>query len=107
MISPASSVTGHCWSCTNPLSASDYGRQDSCPKCGRDTHVCLGCFFNDRNYNNECKEPQADRVVDKEKSNFCDYFKPKLVTSGNSNPISATSSRDAALAAAEALFKKK
>jgi hypothetical protein len=23
---------------------------------------------------NECREPSAERVVDKEKANFCDYF---------------------------------
>ncbi len=43
-----------------------------------------------------------DRVVDKEKSNFCDYFK-----AGNPGSVTGTSKIDAARAAAEALFKKK
>lgn len=96
---------GLCWSCSTALSASDYGRQDSCPKCGRDTHVCKGCSFYDPAYNNECREPQADRVVDKEKSNFCDYFKPSKNNLGKNNR--AGDSRESLKAAAEALFKKK
>jgi hypothetical protein len=46
----------------------------------------------------------ADRVVDKEKFNFCDYFKPSEGTSASSGELSP---REKALKAAEALFKKK
>jgi len=52
--------------------------------------------------NNSCRENQADRVVDKERSNFCDYFRPS-----DRAPATAASSRDAMKAAADALFKKK
>lgn len=31
----------------------------------------------DPSRNNECAEPQSDRVVDKTASNFCDYFEPR------------------------------
>ena len=31
-------------------------------------------FYSETSYN-ECKESQADRVLDKEKANYCDYFK--------------------------------
>jgi hypothetical protein len=51
--------------------------------------------------NNECRESQADRVVEKEKANFCDYFKPSGSSSGNA------ASRDSLKSAADALFKKK
>ncbi|MBI4411014.1 MAG: hypothetical protein HY541_00835 [Deltaproteobacteria bacterium] len=37
-------------------------------------HICKNCEFYDRAAYNECSEPQAERVLDKEKSNFCDYF---------------------------------
>jgi len=93
---------GNCWSCGTELTALDYGREDTCRKCGRDTKVCKGCIYYDRDSNNECRENQADRVVDKERSNFCDYFKPNK--GGGSNP---NASRDAMKAAADALFKKK
>lgn len=50
------------------------GRRDQCPFCGRDLHICLNCRFYDPGAYNQCHEPQAERVVDKERSNFCDYF---------------------------------
>jgi hypothetical protein len=93
---------GLCWNCGVQLSYLEYGRQDSCKKCGRDTRTCRGCVFHDKNFNNECKESQADRVVDKEKSNFCDYFKPR-----GTGPAHVAEARDAMKAAAEALFKKR
>lgn len=93
-------ASGTCWSCGNKLTSLDYGRQDDCNQCGRDTHVCKNCIHFDGAYNNSCKENQADRVVDKEKANFCDYFAPKQGGAG-SGP-----GRDALKAAAEALFKK-
>jgi hypothetical protein len=93
---------GLCWNCGNPLSPLDYGRGDTCSQCGRDTRVCKGCSFYDKQSNNECRESQADRVVEKERSNFCDYFRPR-----SSSISSQTPSRDALRAAAEALFKKK
>jgi hypothetical protein len=40
-------------------------------------------------------------VVDKERANFCDYFRPKAGIGGG------TATRDAMKAAAEALFRKK
>jgi hypothetical protein len=93
---------GTCWYCAATLTPLDYGRADSCRKCGRDTRVCKGCEFYDPSYNNECREPQADRVVEKEKSNFCDYFKPASRAGTDPNR-----SREVMRAAAEALFKKK
>ncbi|MCB0330855.1 MAG: hypothetical protein KDD70_14380 [Bdellovibrionales bacterium] len=50
------------------------GRTDSCPACGSDIHSCIQCKHYDKSAYNECREPQAERVVDKERSNFCDYF---------------------------------
>jgi hypothetical protein len=91
---------GNCWNCGATLTVLDYGRADTCLKCGKDTKVCKNCVFFDPNYNNQCIENQADRVVEKERSNFCDYFKPKA------GGGSGTSSRDSLKAAADALFKK-
>jgi hypothetical protein len=90
---------GNCWNCGAPLTALDYGRADTCRKCGRDTKVCKGCEFYDRDAHNECRETQADRVVEKERSNFCDYFRPNAGKGAN-----AGESRDAMKAAADALF---
>lgn len=52
------------------------GRRDTCLQCGADLHVCLNCEFYDPKAYNECREPQADRVLEKDRSNFCDYFSP-------------------------------
>jgi hypothetical protein len=93
---------GTCWNCGAALTPLDYGRADTCRQCGRDTKVCKGCEFYDKNRNNECRESQAERVVDKERSNFCDYFKP-----ARGNPDTAAQSREALRSAAESLFKKK
>lgn len=94
-------LKGNCWHCGTDLSHLDFGRQEVCGKCGRDTRVCKNCGFYERGAHNDCREPQAERVVDKERSNFCDYFKPR--TGGGSG----APERDALRAAAEALFKKK
>ncbi len=50
------------------------GRSETCPSCGADLHVCLNCRFYSLGAYNDCTEPQAERVVDKRRSNFCDYF---------------------------------
>jgi hypothetical protein len=93
---------GNCWNCGTALAPSDYTRGDSCPACGRDTKTCRGCEFYDRGSNNDCREPQAERVLEKERSNFCDYFRPSSrATLGKGSVL------DEARAAAEALFGKK
>lgn len=93
---------GSCHSCSAELAHLDYGRGDSCPQCGRDTRVCRNCTFFDGSAHNQCRENQADRVVDKDRSNFCDYFSPRAAGTGANAP-----SRDALKAAADALFRKK
>lgn len=76
------------------------GRKDSCPNCLSDIRCCKMCLFYDPKAYNECRESSADRITDKEKANFCDYFK---LGDKNSNP---DQERQDALARAAALFKK-
>jgi hypothetical protein len=76
------------------------GRRDTCSSCMADIRCCKMCQFYDPKAYNECRESQADRVQDKEKANFCDYFK---IGSPGSNP---DKERQDALAKAAALFKK-
>ncbi|MBN2109353.1 MAG: hypothetical protein JW832_18135 [Deltaproteobacteria bacterium] len=65
----------YCHSCKKPIETSErIGRADTCPHCGTDLHCCLNCRFYDSGSHNKCRETQAERVVDKENSNFCDYF---------------------------------
>jgi hypothetical protein len=91
-----------CWNCGTALTPLDFGRQDTCRQCGRDTRTCKACVHFEPSANNQCRENQADRVVDKERSNFCDYFRPNP-----SLKAAGAASRDALKSAAEALFKKK
>jgi len=49
-------------------------RDSSCTSCGRDLHACVQCRFYDRHAHNQCREPNAEWVTDRERRNFCDYF---------------------------------
>ena len=70
--------TFSCYSCKASVTVIDgrVGRSETCDKCGADLHVCYNCQHYDSAVYNECREPMADRVVDKDRRNFCDYFLP-------------------------------
>lgn len=93
----------NCYKCQNKLEASDFGRQDTCRQCGVDTRCCHNCLHYDRHAYNECRESSADRVVDKEKANFCDYFKP---SQNQTNTPPQTDPVAQAKAKLDALFKR-
>ncbi len=57
------------------------GRQTCCPACSAWLHCCMACRFYDTSRFNDCGEPAADRVVDKEVANFCDYWEGSAGTS--------------------------
>jgi len=64
-----------CHRCKKELEVGNrVGRKETCPFCGTDLRVCLNCRFYDVSAYNQCREPQAERVVDKDRSNFCEYF---------------------------------
>ena len=56
---------------------SPYSRYEECSACKADLHVCLMCREHDPSVSDGCREDRADFVLDKEKANFCDYFKPR------------------------------
>jgi hypothetical protein len=95
----------HCFKCNREFLLSGgqrIGRRESCGSCGSDLHVCRNCSHHDRSAYNECREPQAERVLDKERSNMCDYFTPR------SGGASATGEKQKGdhLKSLEDLFKK-
>jgi hypothetical protein len=49
-------------------------REDECPHCSQDLHCCRNCRFHEPAVSNQCSEPQADYVSDKERANFCEFF---------------------------------
>ena len=67
----------HCFHCQkNNVVGDRVGRRETCAHCGWDLHVCYNCQHYDQSAYNECRETQAERVLEKDKSNFCDYFSP-------------------------------
>jgi hypothetical protein len=92
-----------CHKCGKPLSDTlkvMVSRSDICPHCRADIRSCKMCQFYDVKAYNDCRESSADRIVEKEKANFCDYF--KIGSAGND----ADKARQDAIAKAAALFKK-
>ncbi len=59
------------------------GRRDRCEGCGVDLHCCRQCRFYDPRACNACAEPQAERVLQKDRANFCEYFTPGAQPSGD------------------------
>ena len=78
------------------------GRRDHCPHCGSDLRCCCNCAFYDISYANACRETQADRVSDKERSNFCDFFRAGTRSAAAPKRDQAVTAKDKL----EALFKK-
>ena len=68
-----------CFKCKNPVASESISFRDECPKCGWDLHVCLNCSFYDEGKANRCREPQADYVKERDRANYCEYFRLKVV----------------------------
>lgn len=99
----ASATEPKCFYCDQPLEypRGNVGREQMCAHCSSDVHVCLNCRHYDPSAYNECSEPMAERVVDKDRRNFCDYF--YLEGRGKAKP---NESKAAALKKLDDLFKK-
>ncbi len=96
--------TMSCAFCRGSLNvAGPIGRKDTCPHCQRDLRCCKQCRFYDRNAYNACREVLAQRIIDKERSNLCDYF----VLRGSKAERRSSDRVKEAKQALEALFKKK
>ena len=76
------------------------GFREACEGCGRDLHVCKNCRFHDPSAYNECREPNAERVSDREQANRCEYYVP--LAAGRRDEMDAGGARSEL----DALFKK-
>lgn len=83
----------------NPLTGK-IGRNEVCVSCGADLRCCLNCTHYDLGRYNSCREPQAERVLDKDKRNFCDFFSVGKAGAAKKDPAAGAKSR------LDALFKK-
>lgn len=97
----AGETRGHCWHCGAGLTALDYGRECECPGCSAPTRCCRNCRHFAPGRANECMEPQVERVIDKARSNFCEWFEPAM----NPGPGATAPDAESLRRAAEALFR--
>ena len=68
-----------CWKCGVSIEDLPFplGRESECKNCRAQLHVCRLCEFFNPSRAEQCDEPIADYVREKDRANFCDYFKPK------------------------------
>jgi hypothetical protein len=94
-----------CWKCGASLThlSLPLTRRDICKQCNADLHACKLCEFYDLSKAKHCREPIAEEVSDKQRANFCDYFKPKAGVYSNKQQSEA----EQAKAQLDALFGKK
>ena len=70
-----------CWSCGKPTGiVGKVMRADSCVECLADLRCCRGCRHFDPTRRFQCRENIEHAVVNKEKSNFCDFFQMRDVS---------------------------
>jgi len=90
-----------CYRCGTPFDGERVPVRGVCARCAAFLHCCRNCDFYAPGLANDCREPRAERVADKEQGNFCDWFRPA------STPRPAATSASGARAALDALFGKK
>jgi len=119
-----------CWKCGASLEALSLPLQrlDECKQCHAELHACKLCEWYSTAVAKHCREPIAEEVKDKERANFCDYFKPRpdayssapqsaaekakselaaLFGGAKSGGAAEPSAEERARAELESLFKKK
>lgn len=64
-----------CHTCGSSVTPEFVSRRDECPVCRSDLRVCLNCAFYDQAKANQCREPQAEPTKEKDRANYCDYFR--------------------------------
>lgn len=85
----------NCFNCKKALPfplGSKVSRNEECPSCRSDVRCCYNCRHFDPKSYNECRENQAERVVAKDRANYCDYF---ALGDGASAGIAASNKQDA------------
>lgn len=95
-----------CFACGAAIgfaSGERVGFRDACSRCGADLHACRQCAHHDAGAYNACREPQAERVADRERANRCDWFAP----AAGGGATRDADPRAGARAALDALFRKR
>lgn len=94
-----------CWCCGASLAALrlPIGRTEECAACRSQLHVCRMCRSFDRSRPKQCREDDAEEVRDKERANFCDWFRPRP----GAFDAAGAAAEAAAKSLADSLFGKK
>ena len=88
------SLTRHCHNCGEPWTLKgEPGRGESCLKCRADLRVCLNCAHYDPRVAQQCREPRAEPVLEKDVGTFCEFFQ---FASRNWAPKVETNQRESA-----------
>jgi len=93
-------MTVTCHRCGRQTSEERIAFRATCG-CGAWLHCCRNCEFFAPGRANDCREPRAELVADRELGNFCEWFRPAAA------PAAAPGKSTAARAALDALFAKK
>ena len=101
-------MAGKCFSCKGEvhLPRGAVSRAEVCLVCGADVRVCYNCLYYEVGAYNSCREPQAERVVEKDRANFCDYFSFTGGSNGIASGAAAGDGKAALRQQFEGLFKK-
>jgi hypothetical protein len=69
-----------CYRCGESLAALTlpFSRRDECPNCTAHLHDCRMCRFFDPAAPKQCREDDAEDDTEKERVNFCEWFKPSV-----------------------------
>ncbi|MFC1844863.1 hypothetical protein ACFLZ5_08750 [Thermodesulfobacteriota bacterium] len=79
-----------CAFCHKVISEPMIHIRDECPACGGDLHICLNCEFYDQSAYSQCRETIKEPVQDKEKANYCDFFRAAKAVSVQADTESDT-----------------
>ena len=66
-----------CWKCLKDIDTDDISFTSVCSVCSYDLHCCKNCLFYSPGSHFDCRETIEEIVTDKERGNFCEYFKAK------------------------------
>jgi hypothetical protein len=78
-----------CWKCGASLKelSLPLSRLDECKQCHAELHVCKLCEWYSTSVAKHCRETVAEEVKDKERANFCDYYKPRAGAFSNVSTV--------------------
>ncbi len=64
-----------CAACGTSYEAPVY-RTTLCDSCGKELKTCTNCRHYAPGAANDCREPVSEKVMEKDRANFCDWFTP-------------------------------